>query len=106
MHPYIATKRAKHMVLYYPPVSKTPRGGVEHGDPIEVWTFRVQKFTFLKSRRGEEIVSTTVLYADGILPISEDGYIQYYQEEEKRRVLGFEIYEGLREGTGTTVIYI
>lgn len=97
-------KRLIHTVQHLVCTSRNGYGDKSFAPPISRQCFREGKITALRTRAGEEVESTQRLYFDGLLTVGSDDVFVFGGREYP--VLSVNHYDGLKPGTGTTVVYL
>lgn len=101
---YQIKNRRLHEVIYHRFISEDSYSDDTFAADEKLPCYKAEKITNVKSKSGDLAVSSHKLYFDGLLPMSEqdmftvDGY--------KLPVLAFSRFDGLKKGTGTTVVYL
>jgi hypothetical protein len=79
-------------------------GDITFEDPVLHKCYRYGKVQQVVSLKGEQTTSSLQLLVDGILPIKADD--QFIFGGHIYPVKAFAHFDGLQEGTGTTVVYL
>ncbi|MMZ45264.1 hypothetical protein D3C76_169820 [compost metagenome] len=85
---------------------KTSNGyGDKVFDPaIPFMAYKAGKQELVLNREGAQVVSALQLYADGLLPIDRND--EFVVDGVQYPIIAFSHFDGLRKGTGTTVVYL
>lgn len=98
-------KRLRKPVNLLRCISRNGYGDKVFASPVEHRCYREGKISVVRSLSGEEVTSSLRLYFGEIFEISGDDVFSFGPSEEYS-VLAFATYEGLKEGTGTMVVYL
>ena len=97
-------KRMKHKATWYKWISSDGRGDKQFADPVELPCFRASKISVVRTLAGDERASALQLYFDGIVDLSGQDEILFAGTQYP--VLAYSPFDGLKEGTGLTVVYL
>jgi hypothetical protein len=97
-------KRLRHTVQHYVCIGEDDYGDKTYAPPVERKCYQEVKFTTIRNRAGQEVTSAIRLYFDGIVPVSSND--KFTVDGEDYPVLSYNHYDGLKPGTGTTVVYL
>lgn len=75
-----------------------------YDEPVALSCYKEEKISIVKNMDGEEVVSTHILYLDGILEM--DGQDTITIDDDTRPIQAFSRFPGLQLGKGTTVVYL
>lgn len=97
-------KRLIHTITHTPIVSIDGYGDPVYGTPVNHKCYRYGKITQVRSLSGDMVVSTRQFIMDTILDIKSEDKFTFKGTDYL--VLAYEHYDGLKAGTGTTVVYV
>lgn len=96
--------RLLHDVPYYKVLEVDDYGDIEHADPEDLKAYRHGKVSMITDLEGKEVVSTKQLIIDTIWPVTHGDEVLF--DGVRQKVKGYSHYDGLKPGTGTTVLYL
>lgn len=99
-------KRAKHTFWWFRCIGRDGYGDKEFDEPVEIKCYRHGKVSKVVNLAGEEVVTSLQLICDGILQLGEDDEVAFPTLEDRHRVVSVSHFDGLRDNTGTTVVYL
>src|SRR5690606_8289210 len=97
-------KRLKHTVTHLPFLEEDSYGDKIMGPPIQHNCYIYGKISHIRNLDGEDDVSTVQLIFGDVLSIGPKDEIIF--RGKKYPVKAYSHYDGLKEGTGTTVVYL
>lgn len=98
-------KRLTHAVDHYAFLQEDGYGDRVYADiPVPRMAYKEAKISIVKTVAGTDAVSTIKLYMDGVFPIT--GKDKVVLDGATHPVLAYQQFDGLRPGTGTTVVYL
>ena len=97
-------KRLRHTVQHHVCTGEDDYGDKTYAPPVERKCYREKKFTAIRTREGQEVMSAIRLYFDGLIPISTDDV--FTVDGDDYPVLTYAQFDGLKPNTGTTVVYL
>jgi hypothetical protein len=97
-------KRLKHTASHSLCTGQDGYGDKTFAATVNRKCYREGKITLVKNTFGEDVISELRLYFDGLFPITGNDEIIF--DGKKYRVQAFSKFDGLKEGTGTTVVYL
>lgn len=97
-------RRCTHEVEHLSYLTRSDYGDKGYDTPILRMCYREGKVSMVRNTEGNEVVSSLRLYFDGLFVVS--GNDLFVVAGEKYPVLAYSQYDGLRPGTGTTVVYL
>ncbi len=103
MDPQIKKRRIEE-VIHYPTIQRTDRGGVTYGPPQVLKCYATGKITIIRGLDGEEKTSSVQLYCDGMIQFGSKDKFELWGESFI--ILTYQLFHGLKTGTGTTVVYL
>lgn len=100
----IIKARCTQPVTHMPFVSRNGYGDKEYGQDVHLMCYMHEKVTMVKDKTGEEVVSTTTLYLDGMLPITTEDLMRI--DGVEHAIITVSRYIGLPGDNGKTVVYL
>lgn len=97
-------KRLNTVITHFPCEGISPRLDKTFGLPIERKCYDEGKVTTVRNIRGDEVITSYRLYFDGLFSITGDDEILL--NGKRYPVAAYARYPGLRNNTGTTVVYV
>jgi hypothetical protein len=97
-------KRCIHDVSHYVCTGRDGYGDKTFDPPIVLKAYRHGKISKIVNLSGDEDISSLQLILDGILPISGDD--EFFAFDNTYPVKAFSHFDGLKAGTGTTVVFL
>lgn len=102
MDPAIKHRRI-HEIQYHRALPPDDYGDVEYAPDEDVLAYQYGKVQLVTNLDGKEVVSNRVFIVDTIFPINWGDELTY--KGQRVRVQTYAQFDGLKAGTGTTVIY-
>lgn len=96
--------RRIHTIQYYSASEQDSYGDVEFKDPVDIQAYQYGKVKNITNMNGEEKVSSRVFIIDTIHDVNWGDELVY--KGQRVKVQTYEHFDGLAEGTGTTVLYV
>lgn len=97
-------KRLKHLADHELCIDQDSYGDPVYAAAVSRKCYREGKVTLVKTISGDEVTSELRLYFDGLFPVTGNDRITF--QNKKYRVLTYAQFDGLKPGTGTTVVYL
>lgn len=97
-------KRCNHQATIFRCIERDSYGDKTFDDGTIYACFRAEKVMQVRTLAGELTISNLQLYFDTVLKISGDDELLF--EERTYPIQAYSRFDGLKKGTGTTVIYL
>lgn len=97
-------KRRLHTVILYRVESKDGYGDIVYADPEDLQCYKEPRMRLIRNREGLQVTSEIQLYCDGLDFCKVDDLIEI--GDRKYPIISVAGFDGLKPGTGTTVVYL
>lgn len=96
--------RLTHDVVYHSVIDQDDYGNYEFATPNNIKAFRHGKVSMVTNLDGEEVLSRFQLIIDTVYPVVKGDELEF--QGVRYTVLAYSHFDGLKAGTGTTVLYL
>ena len=97
-------KRLTRIMSHKALISQESNGDKVFGDPVDRNCSQEGKIIMVRNTSGEEVVSSLQLYLDTLFPITALDEVVF--DGRTYPIISFARFDGLKAGTGTTVVYL
>ena len=99
-------KRMKEVVLHIACIGQDGYGDKEFAPAVQYNGYMSGEVTKIINLDGEEDISQLQVILDGKLTITGNDEFNINSEPLNKRVKSYSFFRGLKDGTGTTVVYL